>query len=339
MSDREVEVTANTHQRKASAPALLSIVSPAYREAENLPELYGRIRAVMDGLSLDWEWVILDDHSPDQTFDVVRALAARDDRVKGLRLARNSGSHIALSCALNHARGDCVVALAADLQDPPETIPELLDRWREGAHVVWAARGKKGGESVTTTGLSRVYYWLMRRVVGFKEMPSEGADFFLLDRRVLEAFSRFNEKNVSILALITWMGFRQTTITYTKQERSQGKSGWTLRKKLKLLVDSVTSFSYVPIRAMSYLGFLVALGGFAYAAVVFYNALAGSPPEGWSALMVVVLLVGGTLMLMLGVLGEYVWRALDEAKDRPRFIVEDEVGVNPEVGSLRPDIP
>ena len=331
MSDGQAEVTTAPYQRKASAPALLSIVSPAYREAANLPELYRRIRAVMDGLSLEWEWVILDDHSPDETFDVVRALAARDERVRGLRLARNSGSHIALSCALNNARGDCAVALAADLQDPPETIPELLDRWREGTHVVWAARAKREGESWMTTGTSRVYHWIMRRVVGFKEMPSEGADFFLVDRRVLEAFTRFDENNVSILALITWMGFRQTTVTYTKEERRHGRSGWTLKKKLKMLVDSITSFSYVPIRAMSYLGFLVAFGGFAYAAVVVYNALAGSPPAGWSALMVVVLLVGGTLMLMMGVLGEYVWRALDEAKHRPRFIVEGEVGVDPKV--------
>ncbi len=331
MSDVEANVRTDTDSRDASVPALLSIVSPAYREAENLPELYRRIRAVMDGLSLEWEWVILDDHSPDETFDVVRALAARDERVRGLRLARNSGSHIALSCALNQARGDCAVALAADLQDPPETIPEMLDRWREGNQVVWAARGKREGERWMTMGLSRIYHWLMRRVVGFKEMPSEGADFFLVDRRVLEAFRQFDENNVSILALITWMGFRQTTVTYTKEERRHGKSGWTLNMKLKMLVDSITSFSYVPIRAMSYLGFLVAFGGFAYAAVVVYNALAGSPPAGWSALMVVVLLVGGTLMLMMGVLGEYVWRALDEAKHRPRFIVEDEVGVGPKV--------
>src|SRR5687768_6505636 len=126
--------------RGATGPRLLSIVSPAYREAENLPVLYQRIKAVMDALGIEWEWVILDDHSPDKTFEVVRALAATDKRVRGLRLARNSGSHLAVSCALNQARGDCAVALAADLQDPPEMIPELLERWRQGVHVVWAAR-------------------------------------------------------------------------------------------------------------------------------------------------------------------------------------------------------
>jgi dolichol-phosphate mannosyltransferase len=329
VTDASAERLPHGRLRGSAEPALLSIVSPAYREAENLPVLYERIKAVMDALALNWEWVILDDHSPDNTFDVVRALATRDKRVRGLRLARNSGSHLALSCALNQARGDCAVALAADLQDPPEMIPELLDRWRQGPHVVWAARGKREGETRTTIGLSRIYHSIMRRVVGHGETSATGADFFLLDRRVLLAFSQFKESNVSIPALITWMGFSQATVTYTKAARQRGTSGWTLKKKLKLLVDSVTSFSYVPIRAMSYLGFFVALTGFLYAAVVTYNAVAGSPPQGWSALMVVVLLVGGTLMLMMGVLGEYIWRALDEAKQRPRFIVEDEVGGPP----------
>lgn len=326
MSNAGVGNSPYLHRRSSAEPALLSIVSPAYREAQNLPVLYQRIKAVMDTLPIEWEWVILDDHSPDNTFEVVRALAVTDKRVRGLRLARNSGSHLALSCALNQARGDCAVALAADLQDPPEMIPELLERWREGRQVVWAARGKREGESRTTIGLSRIYHSLMRRLVGLEAMSTTGADFFLLDRRVLRAFSQFKESNVSILALISWMGFSQATVTYTKGARRHGASGWTLKKKLKMLVDSVTSFSYVPIRVMSYLGFVVAFIGFVYAAVVAYNALAGSPPEGWSALMVVVLLVGGTLMLMMGVLGEYVWRALDEAKQRPRFIVEAEVG-------------
>ena len=331
MCDVEAHGKKGGNEGRASDTMMLSIVSPAYREADSLPELYDRIRTVLDGLSIDWEWVVLDDHSPDDTFAVVRALAARDRRVRGLRLARNSGSHVALSCALSQAQGDCAVALAADLQDPPEVIPELLEHWRTGAHVVWAARGKRRGESWLTIGLSHVYHWLMRRLMGSSEMPVEGADFFLLDRRVLDAFSRFDERNVSILALITWMGFSQTTVMYTKEERRHGRSGWTLKKKVKMLVDSVTSFSYLPIRSMSYLGFVVAFGGFLYAAVVVYNAITGSPPAGWSALMVVVLLVGGTLMLMMGVLGEYIWRALDEAKQRPRFIVEDEVGHGPEV--------
>ena len=153
-------------------------------------------------------------------------------------------------------------------------------------------------------------------------MPATGADFFLLDRKVVEAFSQFSEANVSILALITWMGFRQTAVPYDKEARLHGRSGWDLRKKLKLVVDSVTSFSYLPIRFMSYLGLVVGLGGFIYAGVVIFNAIHGDPVQGWSSLMVVVLVVGGLQMIMMGVLGEYLWRALDESRRRPRYIVE-----------------
>jgi dolichol-phosphate mannosyltransferase len=160
------------------------------------------------------------------------------------------------------------------------------------------------------------------------EMPATGADFFLIDRRVIDALSEFNENNASLMALITWMGFRQTQITYTKEARLHGSSGWNLEKKLKLVVDSVTSFTYLPIRLMSYLGVFVAILGFLYAGFVIWNAIAGRPSEGWSSLMVVVLVVGGIQMLMMGILGEYIWRALDEARQRPRYILEADAGIN-----------
>jgi len=301
---------------------MISIVTPAYNEAANLPVLYERICATMESLGLDWEWLVVDDHSEDATFEVVNGLAERDRRVRGLRFARNFGAHTAVTCGLHEARGDCVTGLAADLQDPPEVIPQLLEEWKSGAKVVWAARGLREGEKAATIGFSRAYYWLMRHVVGMKEMPATGADFFLLDRAVVDAFSRFNESNASILALLTWMGFRQATITYDKRARLHGRSGWSLQKKLKLVVDSVTSFSYVPIRFMSYLGFAVAFIGFLYAGIVILNYLRGAPVQGWSSLMVVVLLVGGIQMVMMGVLGEYLWRALDESRRRPRYIIE-----------------
>jgi glycosyltransferase involved in cell wall biosynthesis len=302
---------------------MISIVTPAYNEARNLPALYERLRAVLEAAGEDWEWVVIDDHSRDETFVVLGALAARDPRVRGLRFARNFGAHTAVTCGLHHASGDCVVTMAADLQDPPEVIPELLERWRAGAKVVWAARQHREGETTATVGFSRLYYWLMRNVVGMREMPPTGADLFLADRVVVEAFARFHESNVSIPALLTWMGFSQETITYDKEARLHGSSGWTLGKKLKLAVDSVTSFSYVPIRFMSYLGVAVGLTGFGYAAVVVLNFLMGRPVAGWSSLIVVVLLLGGLQMIMMGVLGEYLWRALDESRRRPRYIVED----------------
>jgi dolichol-phosphate mannosyltransferase len=302
---------------------VLSVVTPAYNEAENLPLLYARLTEVLDGLGLDWEWVVVDDRSADGTFDVVSEVAHRDPRVRGVRFARNFGSHTALTCGLHLSRGDCAVVMAADLQDPPETIPRLLERWREGDNVVWAVRGERLGEKASTIAFSRLYYWIMRRIVGLKEIPSTGADFFLVDRRVVDAFRRFNETNTSILALITWMGFRQSAIVYDKQARAHGTSGWSFAKKLKLVVDSVTSFSFFPIRLMSVVGFVTALIGFAYAAVVLGNALLGHPPQGWSSLMVIVLVVGGMQMLMMGTLGEYLWRTLDASRRRPVYLIDE----------------
>lgn len=319
--------TSGSAQIRAAGPALLrkpllTIVTPAFNEAKNLPVLYERLCKAMGQVDMDWEWVVVDDHSRDDTFSVVADLAQKDPRVKGTRFARNFGAHIALTCGLHQAKGDCVAALAGDLQDPPELIPQLLDQWRRGIQVVWAARRQREGESVTTIGFARFYYWLMRNMVGIKEMPATGADFFLVDRKVVDAFSQFGEANVSLFALIIWMGFRQATISYDKQARLHGQSGWSLKKKLKLLVDSIASFSYVPIRFMSYLGFVVAFSGFVYATVVIFLALRGSPVQGWASLMVIVLVVGGIQMVMMGVLGEYLWRALDEARGRPRYIVE-----------------
>jgi dolichol-phosphate mannosyltransferase len=306
----------------AERRGLLTVVTPAFNEAENLPLLYERLCRVLGEMGGEWEWVVIDDHSRDQTFEVLRGLARNDPRVRAFRLARNSGSHTAISCGLHHARGDCAVLMAADLQDPPEVLPQLLARWREGFQVVWAARNRREGEKASTIGFSRLYYLIMRRVVGIQEMPATGADFLLVDRRVLDAFRQFGESNVSVLALVTWMGFRQTTIGYDKKARVHGRSGWSLEKKIKLVVDSVTSFTYLPIRAMSYLGFALALLGFAYAVLVTTRALLGYGVQGWASLMVVVLVIGGAQMIMMGVLGEYLWRALDESRRRPRFLIE-----------------
>ena len=323
--ETQIEFT-DHYEIKMTQRPFLSVITPAYNEAENLPRLYERLVDTLNPMQLDWEWIIVDDHSGDQTFAVINELVDRDERIRGYRFARNFGAHKAITFGMHNAEGNCAAIMAADLQDPPETLPLLLEKWENGSQVVWAVRAQREGEKASTIGFSRVYYWLMRNIVGINEMPATGADFFLIDRRVMDALSEFDENNTSLLALITWMGFRQSEISYDKQARLHGSSGWNLEKKVKLVVDSVTSFTYLPIRLMSYLGVFVAILGFLYAAFVVANAIAGRPTEGWSSLMVVVLVVGGIQMLMMGVLGEYLWRALDEARHRPRFIVEADVG-------------
>lgn len=301
----------------------VSVVSPAFNESHNIPRLYQSLVETFQLLPLDWEWVVVDDHSTDHTFQVLWDLAVKDSRVRGFRLARNSGSHAALLCGLHQAQGDCVVVLASDLQDPPQLIPEMLRLWHQGYHIVWAVRRKREGEKKSSLWFSRLYYYTMRHFFGLKELPESGADFFLADKRVIEALEAFHERNINLMALLAWMGFRQTYIDYDKKSRLYGRSGWNFSKKLKLFVDSVASFSYLPIRAMSMIGLIIATVGFVYAGVVVINALRGSPPQGWASLMVVVLVLGGVQMIMMGVLGEYLWRAFDESRRRPKFIIEE----------------
>ncbi len=306
---------------------------PAFAEARNLELLFPRLIAQAH-LADELEVVVIDDHSPDATFAVVREWAARDARIRGLRLARNAGSHMAILCGLQAASGDALIVLAADGQDPPEAAGQLLEAWSAGAQVVWAVREGREDTSLVTRLGSRLYYALMNRLSSVR-LPPTGADFFLLDRRVLGALLAIPEHNVSIFALVVSLGFRQAEIGYTKQSRLSGRSKWTLRRKIRLLLDSVIGFSTLPLRLATGLGFAYAAGGFLYATLLVINRLSGGmlfgavTLTGWSALMVVLLVSSGSIMIVLGIFGEYLWRALEEVRGRPRFLVEDEVNLRP----------
>ena len=226
---------------------------PAFAEADNLHVLFPRLLAQAH-LADELEIVVVDDHSPDETFSVVRDWAARDPRIRGLRLARNGGSHMAILCGLRAASGDALIVLAADGQDPPEAAGQLLEAWSSGAQVVWAVRESRENESLATRLSSRLYYALMNRLTTVR-LPPTGADFFLLDRRVLGGLLAIPEHNVSIFALVVSLGFRQTSIGYTKQSRLSGRSKWTLRRKVRLFLDSLVGFSTLPLRLATGLGF------------------------------------------------------------------------------------
>jgi len=301
----------------------LSLLTPAFNEAANLPALYERLVETMRAIGGEWEWVVVDDHSRDETFTVIEALALRDARVRGFRLARNSGSHVAIMCGLHQADGDAAVMIAADLQDPPETLATMVGRWRQGAQVVWATRRSQSGDR-SHQRFAALYYWIMRHLVGMKEMPARGADFFLIDRVVLEAFRRFPERNVSVLALITWLGFRQEYVEYDKQPRQAGQSGWTLSRKIKLVVDSITSFSDFPIRLCTYAGLALIAGSLVLLAL----SIALLPEIGGGVLFLLFLIVGlaGLQLVAVGVVGEYVWRGLDESRRRPPYLIEAVAG-------------
>jgi dolichol-phosphate mannosyltransferase len=309
----------------------ISILTAFFNEETNLGLFKERVLAALKPLGGDYEVVLIDDHSTDGSPRQAREWVAEGPNVRYVRLSRNCGSHAAYSAGLARCTGDCAVLLAADLQDPPEMIPELLARWREGHDVVWATRTARAAESWRTRLFAGLYYRLMRRFA-LPEMPAGGADFLLLDRKVIDAYNAVPEKNTSFLAMILWLGFRQTSVGYVKQARHSGRSKWSLSRKVKLLIDSLVSFSYAPIRLASLTGVCVSLLGFLYALVVVVNALRGRPAEGWSSLMVVLLLVSGLQLLMLGVLGEYLWRAFDEARGRPRYVIEEELDGQAEAG-------
>ncbi len=301
----------------------LSIVTPAYNEAENLPRLYERVQALdWRGLGLDFELLIVDDHSTDGTPAIIDALTARDPRVKTLRFSRNFGSHAGCTAGLEHATGAAAVVLAADLQDPPETIPALVAAWRAGAATVWAVRGEREGESLQTRVTARIFYSLIRRMTRMA-MPPQGVDFFLLDRAVIEALRAAPERNTSLIGQIQWLGFEQSSLVYTKQARETGRSKWTLTKRIKLSIDWVVGFSYFPIRFMSAIGLFFACAGFLYALFLIVRRFVFVVPvEGWTSLISVVLITSGVQLVMLGVLGEYLWRSFDASRQRPRFIIE-----------------
>jgi len=312
----------------ARSVPVISLVTPAFNEADNLAPLYDRLVGVMGSAGLAWEWIVVDDHSSDATFAVMSRLAASDPRAHGLRLARNSGSHAAILCGLAAARGEAAIVLAADGQDPPEEIPRLIAAWHDGAAVVWAEKAR-GYPALADRVASRAFHALLKRASGLETLSRAGSDFFLVSRPVIQVVNTLGERNTNVMALLAWIGFDQATIAYDKSARARGKSGWTAAKKLKLFVDSVIGFSVRPLQAISVLGFVIATLGFAYAAIVIANAIFGKPIEGWSSLMVAVLILGGVQMVMLGILGEYLWRALDESRGRPRYVVERRTGGGP----------
>lgn len=302
---------------------LISIVTPAFNEQANLEALHDRLATVMAAEQVDWEWIVVDDHSADETFAVIERIAAGDPRVRGMRLARNSGSHVAIACGLHHAAGDAAALLAADQEDPPEVLGRMLERWRRGAQVVWAARRRLLG-TWRNRAFSSLYWWTMRHVVGFTDVRPTGADCFLLDRVVIDAFCRSAEHNISVFALITWLGFRQEYVEYDKQPRTIGRSGWTFARKVRLVVDSIVGFSAAPIRWCFYGG----AGLMLVALLLVAGAIVTLPSLAGVVLLVAALIVGmGGLQLgALGVIGQYVWRALDETRGRPLYSIEAVAG-------------
>lgn len=319
--------------------SLISIVVPVYHNARSLPDLLEEFRSVAARNPADeFEFIFVDDGSRDSSFAVLKDLAASEPRMKAAKLSRNFGSNPAIMAGLSLAQGDAVAAIAADLQDPPALLHDMIASWRAEHKVVIAARRGRG-DPFPTSLLSDTFYRLFRRFA-IKSMPARGFDFFLVDKQVCALINGIQENNAYLMGLILWLGFEPEVIYYDREAREKryGQSMWTLGKKFKYFVDSFVAFSHFPIRISSALGVLFSLLGLIYAAWVIYARLAlGISAEGWASLIVVVLIAAGVQMLILGIIGEYMWRNLDETRRRPRFIIERIIqheanGVEGEVG-------
>jgi dolichol-phosphate mannosyltransferase len=306
---------------------LLSIVVPVYFNALNLPGLYEKMEQVIfRNREFDYEVIFVDDGSGDTSFQELVKLHRRNAKIKVIKLSRNFGSHTAILTGLHYAQGDCATAISADLQDPPQIIVEMFRKWRDGNKVVLAVRQDRE-ESFLQKSLSNLYYRLMRKLA-LKNMPLGGFDCFLIDRDVVSILAEMKEKNSTLMGQILWCGFQTATIGYVRQKRELGKSRWTLAKKVKLFMDSFIAFSYSPIRLITTLGFLVAGLGFVLALVTIVNKFTHHIAiQGWASLVVLVLVLFGMQFIMLGVIGEYLWRNFDESRKRPAFIIETTVGL------------
>jgi dolichol-phosphate mannosyltransferase len=304
------------------------VVVPVYGNAADLYALHERVSAAI--ASVPWlasELVFVDDGSPDDSFAVLEALAAQDPRVRVLGLSRNFGSNAAILAGLAQATGDAVMTLAADLQDPPELVAPLTAAWRDGAQVVLAVRRTRE-DPLASRLLASTFNRLFRLLV-FPQFPKGGFDLMLLDRVVVDAILAMPEKNSYLFGQVLWVGFRRASVLYDREARRSGRSRWTLWRKVKYFIDAFTAFSYLPVRAASALGFLLALLGFAYATLVVVLRLRGDivEPRGFSALLVVILVTSGAQLVVAGLVGEYLWRVLEEVRPRPPYVVARRINV------------
>lgn len=300
-----------------------SIVVPVYDEVESLPSLYQRVRKVMAGTRETWELIIVDDGSSDGSTDLIRDLARKDRHVRPVIFARNFGHQIAITAGWDYARGDAVVIIDADLQDPPEAIPQLAKKWKEGYEVVYAVRAVRVGESWFKKLTASVFYRLIYRITDVT-IPVDSGDFRLMDRKVVDVLKKMRERHRFPRGMSAWVGFRQIGVSYNRSPRYAGVTKYPIRKMLRLALNAITSFSYFPLQVATYFGFFSA--GLAILAIplVVYLRMAGIPQfTGQATTLIAVLFLGGIQLISLGILGEYIGRLYDEAKGRPLYVVRE----------------
>ncbi|MDD5383221.1 MAG: glycosyltransferase family 2 protein [Candidatus Margulisbacteria bacterium] len=304
----------------------LSIIVPIFNEEGNLQELYSRLAAVLKRQNLSYEIIMVDDGSTDRSLAKIHELSRQDGAVKAISFSRNFGHMIALSAGLDHATGEVVITLDADLQHPPELIPELVKRWKSGAEIVSTVRTetKRGGRFKDLT--ARCFYWLINKIARL-DLPANAADYRLLDKKVVVTLKNIRERSRFLRGLIGWVGYKQEFIPYQADPRFSGRTKYSLGKMVSFAIDGITSFSAVPLRLSAYLGLAIAFFSFLYILYAIYVRIFTSQAiAGWTSVLVVVLFIGGVQLIFLGIIGEYLSRVFEETKERPLYIIREKSG-------------
>lgn len=311
----------------------LSVVVPVYNEKEVLHEFHKRLSSVLTALPLDYEVVYVNDGSTDITLSVLEEIKRDDSTVGVVDLSRNFGKEIALTAGLDYCKGDAAVVIDADLQDPPEVIPELIAGWREGYDVVYAKRISRDGETFIKKATARVFYRVIQAISRFK-IPEDTGDFRLLSRRAIDALHQLREQHRFMKGLFAWIGFPQKAVLYRRDARFAGETKWNYWRLWNFAIEGITSFTIAPLKLATYFGLLVALGAFVYGAIIIVKTLLyGNPVPGYPSLMVVVLFLGGVQLVAIGIIGEYLGRMFDETKGRPLYLINS---YNPSAVGLAP---
>ena len=306
---------------------MISLVAPIFNEEENLPEFRRRVSAALDATGEAWEMALVNDGSGDSSGNLIRKFHGEDPRIKLVNLSRNFGHQPAVTAGIHHAKGDCVILIDGDLQDPPEAIPEMVMQWKKGFAVVLGERRSRAEHGLRRVGFG-LFYPLMRRLSDLPDGPDAGI-FGLMDKSVVAEFNRLPERNRFIPGLRSWLGFKQTSVLYDRQDRAAGKPKQSLRRLIHYAMDAMFSFSYKPLRAATYLGFIVSAAAFTL--MLFYIAtffIWHKQITGFTTTIASVLFLGGVQLICVGILGEYIGRVYEEVKQRPLYVVQDLVGID-----------
>lgn len=321
---------------EAARPPVLSVVIPCFNEGPNVEMLFDRLIPVLDGLGVTWEAVCVDDGSRDDTCAKLVAAHRKDSRVKVIELSRNFGKELALSAGLLHAGGDAVLPMDADLQHPPEVIPTMLAKWREGHDVVYAVRDNRAGQGLPQRAFAKAFYWVFQHLSDIP-LPAEAGDFRLLDRKVVDVINRMPERSRFMKGIFAWVGFKQVGIPYPQGTRLAGTSKFNFFKLLRFAFDGLSAFSNFPLMVWSIVGAIVSAFAFLY--IVFRllrTAIFGVDVPGYESIIVTILFLGGVQLLSLGILGDYLGRVFDEVKRRPLYIVRSAHGFAESPGATDP---